>query len=357
MAGERAAVLRGTGDTAGGRRLLYLDLLRCMAACCVIALHCVSGYVQSPALYGTRTWWGCLAVNAAARAGVPLFFMLSGYLNLSGGRALDMGRFYRRRLKRVLVPFLFWDAVYFLLRCLGGEEASLGTFFRELAVRGSEYHLWFVYELTAIYLLTPFLKRMADGLTAGQLWLLEGLILVPNTILPMVNTLLPVYIAPLPPLLEGYLGFYLLGYLLGRREPSAGEGRLACLLIPAGLALSIWGNARACSPEGIDLPMNLGYCLTHYLTAAGLFLLVRYGESRRPLGGRAARWVRGLSGASYGIYLSHVLVMSLASALPGRMGWDLTPAGNVLYLFTAALLGAGALSLVFGRVRGLRELV
>lgn len=338
-------------------KLLYLDILRCAATYMVIALHCVSGYIQAPSLYGTRSWWACLAVNSVARAGVPLFFMISGFLNLSDQRSLEIGGFYRRRLKRVLIPFLFWDAVYFLIGCYSGQtRASLGRFLSELLVQGSKYHLWFVYEMAAIYLLTPFLKRLVDQLTVPQLWLLESIILLPTSILPMVNTLLPVYIAPLRPLLEGYLGYYLLGYILRRGDISSAGRYAAYLCALAGLGLGIWGNARSASPASMNLAMNGGYCLVHYMVAVGIFLLVRQ-MGLRPLPAFAARGFEAVSRCSYGIYLVHVLVLEQAAYHLERAGFGLTPARTMLCLFLVASLGATALSFLFSRVPGLRRLI
>ena len=72
----------GTGGPPASRRG-YLDVLRCLAIFLVIALHCTAGQIVRPELFGTRTWLACDIVNGFARMGVPLFFMISGFLLLS----------------------------------------------------------------------------------------------------------------------------------------------------------------------------------------------------------------------------------------------------------------------------------
>lgn len=55
-------------------------------------------------------------------------------------------------------------------------------FVRDLAFRGSKYHLWFFYQIMAIYLLLPFLKRITDGLSPRQLLWLIFIIALPTTL-------------------------------------------------------------------------------------------------------------------------------------------------------------------------------
>ena len=85
--------------------------------------------------------------------------------------------------------------------------------------------MWFVYTMMGIYLAAPFLKRITDACTGRQLSLLLLLIIFPTSIRPLLNTVLPVYIYLFDPILEGYLGFFLMGYLLGHYSP----GRQMCI--------------------------------------------------------------------------------------------------------------------------------
>lgn len=142
-------------------RYAYIDLLRCLAAFLVILLHCIAGYTGNTALFGTRTWWACDIINSFARMGVPLFFMVSGFLLLSSEKTDCVQTFYKNRVSRLCVPFLFWDIVYYFESCvLEGRSPGLLPFLNELTRQGSKYHLWFVYQIMALYLLMPFLKSL-----------------------------------------------------------------------------------------------------------------------------------------------------------------------------------------------------
>ena len=98
--------------------------------------------------------------------GVPLFFMVSGFLLLSSEKTDCVQTFYKNRVSRLCVPFLFWDIVYYFESCvLEGRSPGLLPFLNELTRQGSKYHLWFVYQIMALYLLMPFLKKIVDGST------------------------------------------------------------------------------------------------------------------------------------------------------------------------------------------------
>ena len=65
------------------QRAAYLDFLRCFAIFSVLLLHTLVPVVTNTGVYGAPSWKLCVALDALTRVGVPLFFMLSGYLMLS----------------------------------------------------------------------------------------------------------------------------------------------------------------------------------------------------------------------------------------------------------------------------------
>ena len=93
-------------------RLQYADALRCLAIWFVILLHVINPFVVKPSLVGTPSWIFCIIQNTLNRTGVPLFFMLSGYLLLKNPRTREIGAFYRHSLPRLAVPLLFWNVIF-----------------------------------------------------------------------------------------------------------------------------------------------------------------------------------------------------------------------------------------------------
>lgn len=337
----------------------YMDVLRCGGIYLVMIGHCISGTLAEPGLVGTAVWWICDILNSAVRTGLAMFFVLSGALLLPDERTLDVIPFYRRRLKKLLVPFLCWDLVYFLEGALlQGQGLRPGVFFTELlTLRGSKYHLWFVYKLVSIYLLLPFLKRVLDRCGRREQGILLFVILLPSSILPLINLLPFVSVDLFSAPVDGRVGFFLLGYLLARSDPAPRTRRWIYAGGAAALVLNVLGNYWLSSTERVNLWFNDGCALTHYIACAAAFLLARNlfsGEGGRLRRGIAALAGR-LSGLTYGMYLCHVLFLDLAIRLAEGSAWG--TARRLLFYFLFTALCATAAAWLLSRERHLRRLL
>jgi len=66
-------------------KILFIDVVRAIAAIMVVAIH-VSSYAVDHFLAPQYTqhlyWWAAAFVNASSREAVPLFVLVSGYLLL-----------------------------------------------------------------------------------------------------------------------------------------------------------------------------------------------------------------------------------------------------------------------------------
>ena len=265
-------------------RLFYLALLRVWAIIAVVLLHAITPILSHVGYFGSRSWYTSVFLNEFARTGVPLFLMISGSLLLSDKRSTDLPRFYKKRLPRLLIPLLCWHTIYYIYyACTGAAEAGVSSYFSQLFGSGSAYHMWFVYSLLGIYLITPFLKRIADSCSPKALCVLLLILLFPGTLRPLWNMTTGFYVFLFDPLMECYLGYFLAGYLLANIRIT----RLVRVLYPlcgiGGFLLGFVGNLRASSAEALSYPFNGGYTLNHYLLAGALFLLARIPAVRKLL--------------------------------------------------------------------------
>lgn len=94
-----------------GSHIVWVDFLRILACFLVVLAHCCDPFVGSfdgSFNFKSAVFWGSLV-----RPCVPLFAMISGVLLFPV--TLEMGAFYSRRLKRVLVPLIVWSLALPLL--------------------------------------------------------------------------------------------------------------------------------------------------------------------------------------------------------------------------------------------------
>jgi surface polysaccharide O-acyltransferase-like enzyme len=217
------------------------------------------------------------------------------------------------------LAYLIWATVYAL------HSASPGAGFRELvhAAASGHYHLWYLPFLCGVYLMLPFLQKIAEDehLTAQLL----GLSLVIAQGIPwmvdLAAVLLPEWSKALRAV-ENHLHFtfffdllslLLLGHLLARREISQKARRLlygaGILSIPLTLAGTVFLTGVTGSPSSIffDHASPTTLC-----AGAALFVFAKYHLTALP------RWAAWLADRSFGVYLIHVLVLELLA----QAGWD-----------------------------------
>lgn len=332
----------------------YLNLLRCFAMYFVILLHSFAPFFTQLSLFNTKTWWVMNLLNPITRMGVPIFFMISGYLALSSRQTNQIRLFYKKRIGTILLPFFFWNILYFLLNgLLYHNSINPLLFFTQLFQTGSKYHLWFLYQIIGLYLLAPFLKRIIDHCSSREQFLLLFIFLLQPTIFHFFNTVqATISIAPFKALVEGYTGFFLYGFLLGTTRFSARMKHLIYLGGVLGLLISILGNYWMSSPELLNLRWNEGYSITHYLTSGAFFLFIKELLQKQNF----KKWKSGLllcanriSKLTFGMYLSHVMILETFYVLLSSAGIALSPAMQTVSGFLVASIGSTFLSYLISR--------
>ena len=252
--------------------------------------------------------------SSLATAAVPLFFMLSGALLLSHPRTAELGTLFRRRLPKVLIPLLAWSGVVIALAgVLSGPQAALDKLIPLLNTPVMVPY-WFLYALVPIYLVSPLLKKMTDGLSEAHWNYLVGLWLIATIGMDTLCDLAPagpwqsaltVHWTLNLDFVGGYLGYFLLGARLARLQKLPRRGTLWGVTA-ASFAVIAAGTFWLTSRTGVyDERIKSYLHLFTAVLAAALFLLARsYGEGRS-----SGRALTALSGLSFGVYLVHPMAI------------------------------------------------
>ncbi|MCM1142881.1 MAG: acyltransferase, partial [Muribaculum sp.] len=282
-------------------RDLSLDIIRILACFLVVFMHS-----PIPSANADGPFLAMLSYFTAPCIG--LFFMVSGALLLPV--RMDYFTFLKRRLSKVVIPTLVWTAIYLSLNIYYSQSEinilhSIASI--PFTPQGNGV-LWFMYTLIGLYLLAPILSSWVTTATDKELkfilflWaitLLYPLLKYGVAINPSTTGILYYF--------TGYVGYFLLGYAL-----KSGRLRISiawpALIAAAGIALLL-------ALKHFNIQYDF-YSLFWYesIFIAGLccsyWILLRKSYRRiMVFGGTATKIVATISNLSFGVYLSHILIM------------------------------------------------
>ncbi|MBK8806280.1 MAG: acyltransferase [Bacteroidales bacterium] len=200
-------------------RSLNLDILRIFSICAIISLHVANGYLSFLVLPKDFNWWfTALTYDAIFKWGTIVFIMLSGTLLLGENKNKSVSIFLWNRFKRIFIPFLIWYLIYKFTSDDYFHDFSLKSIFLLFTdfIKGNvHYHLWFVYLIFGLYLLTPILSVFINK-ASNQIIHYYFLYWAIFTIIPpFLEKYYNISFALMPYIeLQNYVGFYLIGYYL-----------------------------------------------------------------------------------------------------------------------------------------------
>ena len=362
------------------RREVWVDWMRVAACFMVVLVHATEpfylGGEGSLILTRSDAFWSSF-FDSFVRACVPLFIVASSYLQFP--LHYSSGEFLRRRAVRILIPFIIWTLVYAFV--WGEPVSNLKDLL--LNFNYAAGHLWFVYMLLGVYILMPMLSPWAEKVSKKELQVYLGIWLF-TTLIPLIRDWVsndPIAITYGPtgiprqalfPLwgeaswngygmfyyISGFIGYLLMGLYFRRFVGELSWKKTLAVALPCwlgGFAISFGGFLRrvAETSEGI-FPTGGGISTAVYwettwcndtigvaLMTIGLILLFRKISNE---GRFYSKVLLPVSKASYGMYLSHLLVLVplagyirgwLGSGVDGMLGIWTTPVEIVLSAVSA----------------------
>lgn len=300
-------------------KIQYLDVLRALATIGVIVIHTSSPVLNMAYGHSMSEWWAGNIFDSASRFAVPLFLMLSGATLL--GKEYPLAVFYKKRMMRVLVPFLFWMLVYWVYRWLMLQPHQQPQQMNEIiqwAVRlfldeGISKHFWYIYMIIFIYLFIPLIGKVVRKASDKQLFfaLLAWMLLCVAT--NSMNLSFYKWTGDYEYKLLGYLqysGFVVLGYFLNKVEIKFSKQHFV-----AGItyALSVVFCALAAyfmskSDGRLNLKIYSYFSINTIIQAVAIFVLIKGIVVENKYLSQASTVI---SDYSYGVYLVHIIIIGV----------------------------------------------
>lgn len=292
-------------------KTFWYDNLRVIATIGVIGIHVSSDYQPESGTIPDYNFWIGNILDSLSRFSVPVFVMLSGALLLPKADGIQV--FWKKRVMRLLLPFLFWSSIYTLKSFWDGYQEgvrlSFGGYLQEMLVQlrdGSSLHLWYVYMIFGVYLFVPIIgKWVRNSTPKEQLYFLGIWVLTIFWGQPLIETWKPDIELSY---FSGFLGYLVLGYFLNQRkfQSNRQQNSIALSLIGVGVASTVLGTYLIHYYTG-KYESTFYECLSPNILmySSGMFLFLKDKDiSFRPL----VRVRDFISKYSYGVFLVHVLV-------------------------------------------------
>ena len=208
---------RQLSTTTESAHFYWIDLIRVVAVFQVILVH-LSYVIFFKEDLLSSNWIAANFYDLFSRMGVPLFFMVSGYLLL--GKSEPIADFFRKRFVKVGIPTLFWSVAYLLWSVeayRNGTMRPLGialSMLKAMYLGDVEIHLWFLYILIGIYLVVPILRVFVSAASRRDLTYFVVLWFLATPLFELTQRIVGFPTALTLPVVTGYVGYFMLGYLL-----------------------------------------------------------------------------------------------------------------------------------------------
>ena len=148
------------------KRNLNIDLIRILATLMIVTAHITGIIYERPDFFGSIFWWANHIVLSLCRLGVPLFFMISGYLLVDKVRAPLEN--IKKTFFRLGLPFISFYIISSLFFSYIHDTRPFENIIEKIFAGGDNY-LYFLPGLIIIYLINPFIQKATTNITQDEL--------------------------------------------------------------------------------------------------------------------------------------------------------------------------------------------
>ena len=295
------------------QQLDWVNSLRVIAMFLVVILHTTSPMLMAFGKETTSYWLIADFYNALSRFAVPVFVMITGALLLH--REYELGDFLKRRLWRIIPPFIFWSLIFVLyswynedINFTDSTSTNIMLILHQLKY-GASYHLWYVYMLIGLYFIIPILGKFVRNASDKELlyflilWLVVMAINQPYLI--RYNPQIDLHY------ITGYIGYLVLGhYLAFRKFPERCTAAWFSILFLTTLAIIIAGTYFASTYyKNLSIIFYDPISPPIVILSAAAFMVGKLSTVKLS---PKVKTVRDFVGSyTFGIYLSHALILDV----------------------------------------------
>ena len=308
--------------------------------------------VRGGVLQGFRLILDEVIIQVLVRWAVPCFIMISGYLLLNPKKSLSINRIKQYAFRMVIVLLIFGLFYCFVEAYLTSRSQSVFMFLqisvRNLLEGHSWAHMWFVYMIIGLYLITPLLRSFVQADEHTFRFVLN-ILFVFTVVCPTINQLFDLELAEILPISTAYMFYYLAGYYYGTKKT---EIRKACIFLIIGIVCFVGMLCLKVKGLGVSLqPDNV--CIAIY--SVSLFVLCRDSSILNKIS--HSWWILFGEKYSFGIYITHMIFLNFLNKGLHVFPDAFPPIIGEGVFFAIALVGACIVSWVLCKIPPFRKVL
>ena len=198
-------------------RLFNIDLLKIICCISVIIIHVSANYINDIKNYKNEMFYINL-LNSITRFAVPCFIMISGYFAISNRKKDNYITFYKKKVKTIIIPMIIFTLIYLIIAIfnivLGNSERTFKSLFVTLITGELEYHMWYLYMIIPIYIITPLLWNIKNKIGERGFDKLGKILIIISMPFALTSTHTFSYDIGFS---IYYIGYYILGYSIAQK--------------------------------------------------------------------------------------------------------------------------------------------
>ena len=296
-------------------RVTYLDLLRVISIFCMMMLHVCASQFDS---LDVRSYeWQVLNVyDSMVRFCVPVFVMISGVFFLDPNREYPLKKLFGNNIKRIVTAYLFWAFCYAVVVSFADCRTINASFWKSVAKETitGRYHLWFLNMIVGIYLVVPFLRKIAADKKLLEYFILLSFLAetVSNLVAANAMTAETVGVAINKLSLSmvlGYTGYFMAGYYFYTYEIPKRYRNGIYFLGVLSVLVTIVGTSLLSIQSGVANRVLYNYLfVTTWFASMAVFLCFKNVVSRMRFLEKREKMITKVAELSFGMYLVHDFV-------------------------------------------------
>lgn len=335
-------------------RVYYFDRLRIIATVAVVLIH-----VCAPELFrfgvASPVWDVCNALDSFSRFAVPVFIMISGAMFLNPQRKVELKKLYSKNILRIITAFLAWSVVY----AVHGYGITTAELLKNIFI--GHFHMYFLFIIVTLYLAIPIYRKICEDEKIMRYFL--AVCIVFTFFLPAVVNIK--YMSVVSDVLDkakfnlvtGYSVYFVGGYYLSRVQLSKKRRCIIYILGVFAFLATVYFTRDLSIQSGKLYEEYYSYFSANVLVkAVAVFVFGRYCLNSVPKSKIREKLLVTLSKITFGVYLSHILVLDAL-----RYSCGLNQLSNIpLYLileFLLTLLISGIISYVLNKIPVLKKYI